>query len=79
MGIFDLATVVYYLSICAFFIYLVALITESAVMHKGGAEMKKNNSKLKAAARGRPRGTAAYRSGTSASLSSPRSLACGWT
>ncbi|MED9993054.1 MAG: ABC transporter [Oscillospiraceae bacterium] len=29
MGIFDLATVVYYLSICAFFIYLVALITES--------------------------------------------------
>lgn len=28
MGIFDLATVVYYLSICAFFIYLVALITE---------------------------------------------------
>ena len=29
MGIFDLATVVYYLIICAFFIYLVALITES--------------------------------------------------
>ena len=34
MGIFDLATVVYYLSICAFFIYLVALIRKTAVMQK---------------------------------------------
>lgn len=29
MGIFDLATVIYYLSICAFFIYIVAVITEN--------------------------------------------------
>lgn len=29
MGIFDLATVIYYLSICMFFLYLVAVITES--------------------------------------------------